>query len=506
MRYTWHSAAAVLGVGSLLLTGCSAATQDEAELTQLSIMAPYFSPTPPEADDKVEAALSELTGVDINMRWAPNADYGAQTNVVLAGDDVPDVMVVANKTQGFIQTAEAGGFWDLTEYIKSGEYPNLVPSDPLIQDAASVNGKVYGIYRARDLVRYVTILRADWLKNLGLEAPETTEELMAVAKAFTENDPDGNGAKDTYGLLNNAWQGIGKNTPLDAIEVWNGAGNVWKDVDGELVPTWLTDEWKESLDYSKKMFSSGYMNPDFPTTDPKTVNQQFLSGKAGILIGVSSWWPELYGLAQQTDPGNAEKILALAGQPSGQNGDFALPTAGYSGFLAVPKSTIKSEAQLEQVLKVLNEMNSTEGQRLLNNGVEGVNYTVKDGAAVYDPAQKDLTSHVQQGWLQLNMSVNGNKFYPKLPVSEYEAAMTNTVKTLAAEDLEKVELNPAAGLVSPTYITNASQLDQIISDARMQYIVGGIDASGLDAAVEKWRQSGGDKVIAEFNELYKPAK
>jgi putative aldouronate transport system substrate-binding protein len=90
-------------------------------------------------------------------------------------------------------------------------------------------------------------------------------------------------------------------------------------------------------------------------------------------------------------------------------------------------------------------MNSEDGQRLLNNGIEGVNYTVEEGAAKYAPEQKDLTAHVQQAWLQLNMSVNGVKYLPKLPASDYEAATTDTIKKFAAEDLEKIALNPAAG-------------------------------------------------------------
>jgi putative aldouronate transport system substrate-binding protein len=504
MHYKWRSAAAALSVSALLLTGCSASGGDDAELSSLNIMAPYFSPTPPAADDPIETALSKLTGVDINVRWSPNADYTSQTNVVLAGDDVPDVMVVQNKTQGFIQTAEAGGFWDLTEYIKSGAYPNLVPADEDVQDAAGVNGKVYGVYRARDLIRYVVFLRADWLKNLGLETPKTTEDLIKVAQAFSENDPDGNGKKDTYGLLNNSWSGIGKATPLDAIETWYGAGNVWRDDDGKLVPTWSTKEWRQALDYNREMFTKGWMNPDFPTADLTKVNEKFLNGEAGMILGVSSWAAEIYALAQKTHPETAENMITIAPQPSGPNGDFALPTAGYSGFLSIPKSTIDTEAKLKKVLEALNDMNSEDGQRLLNNGIEGTNYTVQDGAAKYDPAQQDLTSHVQQAWLQLNTSVNGTKYLPKLPASDYEKNVADKIKNYAAEDLGKAELNPAAGLVSPTYTTNAAQLDQIISDARMQYIVGAIDASGLDAAIQKWHQSGGDKVIAEFNDLYKP--
>lgn len=505
MRKKWLPAAAVASLGALVLTGCTPSSSADGELKSMTIMATYFSPTAPDANDPVETALSDLTGVDINMRWAPNADYQAQTNVVLAGDDVPDVMVIQSKTQGFIQTAEAGGFWDLTDYIKSGEYPNLVPADESVQEAASLNGKVYGIYRARDRVRYSIILRADWLEKLGLEKPTTTDELMEVARAFSEEDPDGNGIDDTYGLLNNSWSGIGKDTPLDAMEVWFGAGNVWNDEGGKLVPAWYTDEWKQALDYSKKMFSKGYMNPDFPTTDLTKVNENFISGKAGILVGVSSWWTELYNLAKQTNPELAEKFITLQDQPSGPNGDFALPTAGYSGFLAVPKARVQTEAQLKQVLKVLNELNSEKGQRLLYNGIEGTNYSIQDGAASYDPSQQELTSHVQLAWLQVNMAVNGQKYLLPRPKSEFEAKTTDLVKELAGKDLPKIVTNPAAGLASKTYITNASQLDQIVSDARMQYIVGAIDESGLRAAIDKWRQSGGDKVIEEYNELYSAA-
>ena len=43
-------------------------------------------------------------------------------------------------------------------------------------------------------------IRQDWLDNLGLKMPTTIEELKEVARAFTEDDPDGNGQNDTYGL------------------------------------------------------------------------------------------------------------------------------------------------------------------------------------------------------------------------------------------------------------------------------------------------------------------
>ena len=36
--------------------------------------------------------------------------------------------------------------------------------------------------------------------NLGLDMPETTDELHEVLKAFVNNDPNGNGVKDEIGV------------------------------------------------------------------------------------------------------------------------------------------------------------------------------------------------------------------------------------------------------------------------------------------------------------------
>jgi putative aldouronate transport system substrate-binding protein len=145
---------ALLAVSGLALTACSDSGSGGGEpLESLDIMAPFFSAAPPAEDDPIDQALSEIAGLDLSVQWVPNSDYGAKTNTVLAGDDIPDVMVIQGKDQAFVQTAEAGGFWDLTEHLTSGEYPNLVTENPDVQEAASVNGKVYGVYRARDVIR-----------------------------------------------------------------------------------------------------------------------------------------------------------------------------------------------------------------------------------------------------------------------------------------------------------------------------------------------------------------
>ncbi|WP_418275784.1 extracellular solute-binding protein [Isoptericola jiangsuensis] len=508
MRIRRLAPLAALAAGSLVLTACSGGDtegggSDGAALESLTVMSPYFSAVPPEDDDAVGAALADLVGMPLDVQWVPNAEYGERTNVVLAGDNIPDVMVVQGKDQSFVSTAEAGGFWDLTEYLASGEYPHLVPETPEVQEAASVNGKVYGIYRARDVIRTCVIIRKDWLANLGLDVPETTDDLMEIAKAFTEDDPDGNGEDDTYGLIVPQWPGgIGSSSPYDTLEVWHGAGNVWKDDGGELVPTFTTPEWKEAVEYERELVDGGYINSDYATMDPATWNEPFLNGKGGIIIDVQSRASQLAGLFKDEDPDTYDEKVELVGQLEGPHGTYALPTAGYSGFLAIPKTNVRTEEQLEQVLKVLDTLNTKEGQDLITNGIEGETYTVEDGYAVVPPEQAEYQEQVAGSWAQLGMNVPGTLNYLPEPETEYDQELAQERLDLQAEDLQNAVFNPAAPLISETYMSQGAQLDLIVADARVQYLAGQIDEAGLDAAIQRWRETGGDQVTTEINELY----
>ena len=43
-------------------------------------------------------------------------------------------------------------------------------------------------------------IRKDWLDKLGLDVPKTLDDVVEVARAFKNDDPDGNGVDDTWGL------------------------------------------------------------------------------------------------------------------------------------------------------------------------------------------------------------------------------------------------------------------------------------------------------------------
>ncbi|GMA27873.1 extracellular solute-binding protein [Arenivirga flava] len=484
----------------LALAGCSSGAP-VADDGRLSMMVPYLSTTSPSGDNAIHTALEEIAGVELDITWVPNSSYADKTNITLAGDDVPQVMIVQGKDPGFVKNAEAGAFWNLTEHL--ADYPNLTTTMPEVQEAASINGEVYGVFRARDVMRAAVIIRKDWLEALGLPLPQTTDDLYEIAKAFSERDPDGNGVDDTYGLIIPKWPGgIGSNSPYDVIETWHGAGNRWTERGGELVPSFTTEQWLDGVDYAKRLVDEGLVNADYATLDSADWNQPFLNGDGGIIIDVHSRAGSIAALFKQADPEHFGRYVDVTGNLTGPGGELlAHPTAGYSGFLAIPKASVPTEEALHRVLEVLDALNSDEAWPIVSSGLEGVTYELDgDFAVPIEDAPQDLLDAVGS-YAQLGTNVTGRPGFLPKPQSEAEQELYDKRRSIEASDLEAAVYDPAAGFVSATYAAQGAQLDTIIADARIQYIAGQIDRDGLLAAIERWRSSGGDRVIDEINAL-----
>lgn len=106
---------------------------------------------------------------------------------------------------------------------------------------------------------------------------KTPEDLLAVAKAFTEKDPDGNGKSDTYGLTLNA----------DSQRVLShmfGFGNPEKYavVDGKLTFVW--DRIQDWLQFTKQIVDAKVVDPDFLLDKGDKALTDFTNGKIGIFL------------------------------------------------------------------------------------------------------------------------------------------------------------------------------------------------------------------------------
>ena len=479
---------------------------EQADLGKLTVLAPLFG-TAPDANGELQQAVQKLIGRTLDISWVPNADYADKTNVTLASNRMPDVMVIqGDKSPSFVQAAKAGAFWDLTG--KLDKYPNLKPADERTGRNATINGTMYGIYRVRPALRSAVVLRKDWLAKLHLKLPETVDDLYTIAKAFTEQDPDGDGKKDTYGLIIPKWPTplFTSASPYNAIETWFGAPNGWGERDGKLVPAFDTEEFYAADRWLKKWVDEGLVNRDFATLDSANWTDPFVQGKGGIIIDQNTRATDLTKKMRQKDPNDFDKVAMVGNLKRSDGQKFSLPFDGYNGIIAVSKQRVRTEKQLDEVLAVLDKLESPAGSVLLSNGIEGRNFTLDDGKAALigqdDTKVKVIQNDVDNAFIQLGTRASvGLGQYPPKYADEPSQKMFDLREPLMTEDLKTAVFNPALPVVSDTYTHKGGTLDPIVSDARIKYLSGEITEDQLRAAVKLWYDSGGTQVAQETNEL-----
>jgi putative aldouronate transport system substrate-binding protein len=507
--------AAALAVSTALtVTACGDDGDSKSgNLDTLNVFATLLG-TAPSPTGEVQQAVEKLIGKKLNITWAPNADYQDKVNVTLASNNLPDVMVVNEKHPAFIKAAEAGAFWDLTG--KLDKYENLKPLDDRTAKNSSVNGKTYGIYRVRPQIRSAISIRKDWLAKVGLQPPKTVDDLYKIAKAFTDQDPDGDGKKNTYGLIIPKWPGstYGSASPYDVFETWFGAPNAWGKRDGKYVPGFDTPEFLTAEKELKKWVSEGLVNPDFATLDTANWMDPFVQGKGGIIIDVDVRATQLFDLFKEKDPKDFDKVLMTGNLARDDGQKFSYPFTGYSSVLAISKQRVRTQEQLDEVLATLDKLESKEGSILITTGIQGRNFKVENTAGKdwavpineQDPQVKVIQNDVDKAFIQLGTrSSVGSETYPKKPVDDAKFQLIQQRKPMEDADYKTAVFNDVYPVLpaSKTYLAKNAQIESIIGDARVKYLSGAIDENGLKAEIKRWYDSGGTQITAEINELLK---
>ncbi|RCW76741.1 extracellular solute-binding protein [Saliterribacillus persicus] len=460
----------------------------DSEPFAFSLMANLHTPEVP--DEKVLEEIEAATNTDVEIQWVPDNNYEDRLNTAFATSSLPDAVFLKNQTT-FIQFRDAiqdDQFWEIGSYLD--EFENLSKLKENVLDNTRVDGDLYTIYQGRPLSRQGLIYRKDWADNLGLEAPTTTDEFMEMARAFTEDDPDGNGKDDTFGLTDRSDLVYGA---FKTVSSWFGTPNEWGEKDGKLLPEFMFDEYKDTMDFFKEMHEKGYINQDFPVTS-KVDQQEFIkNGTAGIYVGSMGDVISLYNDAEAINPDVEFDVHNYVEGPDGEFGVWAIP--GYGNLVMFPKSSVETEEDLKKILGFFDQMMTPEVANMAYWGIEGEHYEVIDGAAkttddqaIFDREVKPYQA-IEVGEPETNGRYEG--FFEYAPKAKSEKLFKDNENYLIED--------PTVPLYSETFVQDGSRLKQIIVDATYQYILGQTDEAGFQDAIDNWKSQGGDAIIEEYN-------
>lgn len=258
--------------------------------------------------------MQESAGVKIN--WETMSDsLGEQVGIRITGGDLPDALqAVGFSNYDLGRYGRGGTFIDLTPYVTDPEImPNLsaiLEKYPKIKAAITQDdGKIYGLPAAEMMgtaatgaaedysihsIQQFSMINKAWLDDLGLDVPETVEELKAALQAFKDNDM----AHKMYGA------DPGSTIPMSfGFDEWCWGQNIfyapfgltnWSDVcmdlrltkDKEVVFDCVSDEYRDAITYYHDWYADGLIDVEVFSQE---ANQYLAKGAQGYL-GVATWW------------------------------------------------------------------------------------------------------------------------------------------------------------------------------------------------------------------------
>lgn len=475
-----------------LLSGCINRDRQlqasDSDRPYLSVLVPLHFPQPPSKE--MVAKIEELTDVRLDLRWVSEGVYTDKMLTGLTTNSLAKVSFVKVSDYHMVKNAiRSDVFWEIGPYL--AEFPNLSKLDPNILDQTAVDGKIYGLYTERPSSRQGVILRKDWLERLGLEEPKTLDELYEVLRQFTYGDPDGNGEQDTLGVVdrNDLVYGIFK-----TLSSYFGTPNNWKIEDGKVIPEFMTDEYLTTMNFMKKLYDEKLINSDFPLTSKEVQRDRFIRGEAGVLIGSMT---DVQRLAIEARAINPDADFTLVNRIKGPYGYKVWSIPNFNGLYLFSKKMIPTEQDLRDALRFFDRTMDRDVANLMKYGFEGRHYRTENGMVILPEETSQLRVNEVNPLYSLMIADISNPNIMEVAQKEH---LTQIAEQLSKDNEAFLVDDPTVRLSSPTYDEKSAELSTIISDATYNYILGRIDAEGFHQEIERWKQSGGQVVIREFEE------
>lgn len=333
----------------------------------------------------VEVAACEMTNICLK-----NATVGSNTsnseeamNLLLATGQIPDIVGTSRIKDVVNQYGPQGAFMPLNDLIEE-HAPHLrayFEERPAVKSAlTAADGNMYYIpYLPDGKYGRAYWIRTDWLEKLGLDVPQNVEEFEAALVAFRDGDPNGNGLKDEVPYFARQWEEL-----IRLVTLWGGrssGSDTYHDfmvIDNELKHPYAEEGYREGIKNLARWYAEGLVDPEVFTRG-SSAREYLLSEDLGG--STHDWFASTSGYNRLSETIDGFEFKAMAPPENSEGVRFEehrripIKPDGWAigGTNSDPVTTIK----------YFDFWFSPEGRRLVNFGVEGEQYNVVDGEAIF---------------------------------------------------------------------------------------------------------------------------
>lgn len=486
-------------------------------------------------DNNVWTREIEKYGINMEVIWAADeatGDYETKLTMAMASGDLPDIFMSTSYNTMY-NAYQAGVISDISEVFEkyaSAEVKAIMENNKELFSGCYIDGKMVAIPALGSAIEGTSTLlwiREDWMKNLNLKNPGTLEDVIEIARAFTYDDPDGNGKDDTYGLglqkdiFHSEYGNILGIAGAYGVPILSSAnGGMWyKSADGTVTNGSIQPGMKEALRTLQKMYGDGLISPEFGVMDASSLEEEITGSKVGMIFGYSG--VGFYPCNSLYNTDHNAKFMPYA-VPAAEGYDVVLgcswPVQGYY--------MVRSDYEHPELLvKLLN----------INKSINNVNITAETSAAYTDnglwmlaPVQTSAPTYFEQAQ-EIIDAVNNDDGGANISSNECKGRYDLVLDFLKSGNNDNYQYGwwaqygpgSAAEVIMDDYIPNNklcvtlltgrqpdSMVQQLPSllDMRDQIfteIVKGADIDKFDAFVENWKKAGGQQILNDLEEIYK---
>lgn len=473
-------------------------------------------------DNRALQYIEDTLNIDVVYDWiSPSGTaFEDKLNLTIASGQIPDLMIVTPLQ--LQQLTEADAIEDMTPYIQ--EYGNAdvleayEATNGTALEAATINGKIMGVPNVQPQADAPVMVwvRKDWLDKLGLEGPETVDDLETIAKTFMEQDPDGNGAADTVGFtgtLRPVW--VPSNLHgFDAVFNAYGAfpGLFYRNAEGKIVYGSVQPEMKEALARLAQWYEDGLLDPEFATKTTEKSNELVVGGQAGIMAG--PWWISWWPLSDSvTNDPNADWQPYML---KDKNSNYSFAMGDYTNSFVVVRKGFEHPEVALKILNIQNDLsygfndapqyypNFNEIWTLLFPApflVEQPYVVERMGKEYQEALDGSLDPATFSEAMKLEFKqINNDIASPRSEASNWATRMARLdAAQLLGGGYNEIRNDPSVSRALPNEPAWPS-LKKMEDETILQIITGAKSVDDFDAFVEQWNSSGGSELLEKLNQ------
>lgn len=476
---------------------------------------------PVPEDAEMLKYVEDKFDVDLDVWNLENSKYESLLDMKLAQGAIPDLFRI-RQPQDLLKYQQQGVLAEIPVDMLNTYAPNLMriirENASAYENAGMIDGTYYGIpvINPTNIYRTPVVFRQDWLDKLGLPVPQTLADFEKVIYAFTNDDPDGNGIKDTYGLSSE-----GMNVVFGAFGQIVFADQLYFSIkDGEQVIGALQPEMKEALQYLRKWYQDGVIDPEFITGENKGgykhLSHAFINGRIGMTSmgnyyhwiqngDYRDWSYSSNSHVVETPVQSTFNVKELTAKNPEARVVFGRPFTGPHGqrgskgydmlmsFTAIGADAIKEPGKLETILRILNDVSANPDPNeaaTMAFGIKGKHWTWTETHpqdTVILPPYDKMFSYQNSIGANLGMTV---------PLKQ-NGRREQWASTLG---LDQDGIYNSLEVATPSLAKNGAELIKLKNKAYISFITGERPLSEFDDFVEEFMASGGAEVLREANE------